>query len=151
MNIIYHCVGGSHSSVLAAAIHLGLLPENKKPTIYDILNVPFFDTLSKHEQGRILLRGIDKKGNKVFTLSRQFAHKLILPAIEDAYQLGGGQLSDLLLINTMSSVNWIMKIGGFSSRRLHLVAFGRSIVAFGTLKSYEQIAQIVAYTKKLIN
>lgn len=150
MDIIYHCVGGSHSSVLAAAIHLGLLPENRKPTKKDILNIPFFDTLSKQEQGKILLRGIDEKENRVFTLSRQFVPRLVLPAIEDAYQLGGGQLSELVLVNTMNPVNWIMKIGGFSSRRLHLVAFGRPIVAYGTVKAYDEIARLVANTKDMI-
>lgn len=151
MDIIYHCVGGSHSSVLAAAIHLGLLPECRKPTKKDILTIPFFDTLSKQEQGKILLRGIDGKGNRVFTLSRQFVPRLVLPAIEDAYQLGGGQLSELILVNTMNPVNWIMKIGGFSSRRLHLVAFGRPIVAYGTVKAYDEIARLVTNTKEMIN
>ncbi|WIV10730.1 DUF3189 family protein [Proteiniborus sp. MB09-C3] len=151
MNIIYHCVGGSHSSVLAAAIHLGLLPDDRKPTKEDILGISFFDTLSKQEQGKILLRGLDENGNKVFTLSRQFAPHLVLPAIEDAYQLGGGQLSDLLLVSTMSPVNWLMKIGGFSSRRLHLVAFGRPIAAYGTAKAYDKIAQLVNNAKKMIN
>lgn len=151
MNIIYHCVGGSHSSVLAASIHLGLLPIDRKPTKEDILSIPFFDTLSRQEQGKILLRGIDEKGNKVFTLSRQFAPRLVLPAVKDAYQLGGGQLSDLLIVNTMSPVNWLMKVGGFSSRRLHLVAFGRPIAAYGSAKAYNKIALIVANTKKLVN
>lgn len=151
MDIIYHCVGGAHSSVFAAAVHLGLLPKDRKPTKEDILNIPFFDTLSKQEQGKILLRGIDEKGNRVFTLSRQFATHLVLPAIEDAYQLGGGQLCNLMLINTMSSVNWIMKLGGFSSRRLHMVAFGRPIVAYGTLKAYDKVLQLVSKTKEMVN
>lgn len=151
MIVIYHCVGGAHSSVLAASIHLGLLPVDRKPTKEDILNIPFFDTLSKQEQGKILMKGIDEHGNNVFTLSRQFVPRLKLPAIKDAYQLGGGKLSDLLLLNTMEPVNWLMKIGGFSSRRLHFVAFGRPIAAYGAAKVYDKIAQIVASTKKIIN
>ncbi|WP_352419889.1 DUF3189 family protein [Proteiniborus sp.] len=151
MIVIYHCVGGAHSSVLAASIHLGLLPVDRKPTKEDILNIPFFDTLSKQEQGKILMKGIDEHGNNVFTLSRQFVPRLKLPAIKDAYQLGGGKLSDLLLLNTMEPVNWLMKFGGFSSRRLHFVAFGRPIAAYGAAKVYDKIAQIVASTKKIIN
>lgn len=151
MNIIYHCVGGAHSSTLAASVHLGYLPIDANPSIKDILNIPFFDTLTKQEQGKILLRGIDEHGNKVFTLSRQFVPRLVLPAIKDAYQMGGGNLSDLLLVNTMNSVNWLMKIGGFSSRRLHLVSFGRPIVAYGSKKAYGKITQIVDNTKKMIS
>ncbi|HPZ72110.1 MAG TPA: DUF3189 family protein, partial [Peptococcaceae bacterium] len=32
MKIIYNCYGGAHSSVTAAALHLGLLPEARPAT-----------------------------------------------------------------------------------------------------------------------
>lgn len=151
MNIIYHCVGGAHSSVLASAIHLGLLPIDSSPTVADILSIPYFDTLAKHEQGRLMLRGIDENGNKIFTLSRQFSPHLVLPAIKDAYQLGGGDTKDLLFVNVLPAVNTIMKIGGFSSRRLNLVALGRPIVAYGSIRAFNKIAQIVNHTKIMID
>lgn len=151
MYIIYHCVGGSHSSITASSIHLGLLPTDRKPSVEELLDVPFYDTLNKEDQGRIILRGIDEFGNKVFTLSRQFYPHLIIPAIQDAWELAGGNRKDLLIVNTMTSVNFIMKIGGFSSRRLKLVTFGRPIVARGTIKSYDKLLKIVKDTKDIIS
>lgn len=151
MHIIYHCVGGTHSSAIAASIHLGMLPNKEKPQLKEIMNFPFFDRLKKDQQGRIILRGIDKQGNKVYTISRQFVPELVIPAISDSYKIAAGNLDDLLLVNTMSSVNILMKIGGFSSRRLGLVSFGRPIVAKGTLKAYEDIVKIVKDTKLKIN
>lgn len=147
MDIIYHCVGGTHSSAIAAAIHLNMLPTSTKPTFKEIMEFSFFDRLKKDQQGHIILRGIDDKGNNVYTLSRQFVPELVIPAIIDSYKIAGGNLDDLLLVDTMPSVNLLMKIGGFSSRRLHLVSFGRPIVAKGALKAYEDIVNIVKDTK----
>jgi len=151
MYIIYHCVGGAHSSVIASAIHLGLLSIDKRPTVKDILALPFFDTLSKEDQGRIILRGIDKDGNKVCSLSRQFVPHLILTAVQDAWELAGGSRKDLVIVNSMPAVNILMKIGGFSSRRLKLVSFGRPIVAKGTVRAYDDLVKIVKEAKKLLN
>ncbi len=151
MNIIYHCVGGTHTSAIAAAIHLDILPKNKIPNKQEILSVPYFDTLNKEDQGKILFRGRDSTNNSIFTLSRQFVPQLVLPAIKDAWELAGGRTEDLLLVNTMPSVNMLMRIGGFSSRRLNLVSFGRPIVTLGAIKAYENILKIVENTQKKIN
>lgn len=151
MYIIYHCVGGAHSSAIASAIHLGILPSKIKPNMSDILSLSYFDTLNKKDQGKIIFRGIDEKGHKVFTLSRQFVPHLVIPAIKDAWELAGGKKDELLLVNTMDGVNFLMKIGGFSSRRLNLVKFGRPIVAYGTVLTYHKLVRIVENTKKIIN
>lgn len=150
MHIIYHCVGGTHSSAIASALHLGLLSMDKKPTITDILSISYFDRLTKEDQGKILLRGIDEYNNKVYTLSRQFSPHLVIPAIKDSWELAGGNREELLLVNTMPAVNFLMKLGGFSSRRLNLVSFGRPIVAKGTVNAYDDIVRIVNNTKKNI-
>jgi hypothetical protein len=151
MNIIYHCVGGTHSSAMAAAIHLGHLPSDRQPTKEEILSLPYFDTLTRAEHGRIMFRGIDEYGNKVYTLSRQFSPNLVIPAIKDAWELAGGDKDDLLLVNTMPPVNILMKIGGFSSRRLNLVSFGRPIVTKGAQLAFFKFRKIVEDVKSKLN
>jgi xylulokinase len=42
MKIIYHCYGGSHSSVLAAAIHTGRLNPERLPTGEELMALPYF-------------------------------------------------------------------------------------------------------------
>ena len=148
MYVVYNCVGGTHSSAIAAAIHLGILSPDRTPSKEEVIDVPYFDTLEKKDQGKIIFRGIDENHNKVFTLSRQFVPELVIPDVEDAFQLGGGLRKDLLLVDTMPSVNLLMKIGGFSSRRLHWVSFGRPIVALGVVKNYHEMVKIV---KKTLN
>ncbi|EOD00700.1 DUF3189 family protein [Caldisalinibacter kiritimatiensis] len=146
MHIIYHCVGGTHSSAIAAAIHLGILPKNEKPNKKQILDIPYFDTLTKSYHGKIIFRGTDKNQNKVYTLSRQFAPDLVIPAVKDAWKIAGANCNELLLVDTMPAVNIWMKIGGFSSRRLNLVSFGRPIVTKGTQIAFFDIVKIVDNT-----
>lgn len=149
-HIIYHCVGGTHSSALTAAIHLDLLPSNRKPSSKDITSISFFDTLVKEDQGKILFRGQDADGNKIYTLSRQFVPQLVLPAVKDAWELAGGRREELLIVNTMPAVNLLMRIGGFSSRRLGLVSFGRPLVTKGAINAYDTLTKIVNNTKEKI-
>lgn len=148
MHIIYHCVGGAHSSPTAAAIHLNMLPTDHIPNKLDILNLPFFDTLEKKDRGKIIYRGTDEFDNKVYTLGRQFIPDIIINSIKDMWGILNQKEDDLLIVNTLPSVNLLMKIGGFSSRRLNLVKFGRPIVLHGTLSAYTNIVKIVKETKK---
>ncbi|OPJ56739.1 DUF3189 family protein [Alkalithermobacter paradoxus] len=147
MNIIYHCVGGTHSSAIASAIHLKFLPEDSVPTKDEIMKLGYFDTMTKSDQGKIIYRGSDEFGNKVYTLSRQFNKNLVLNTLKDSYTLGGGNLNDVMLVDTMTTVNILMKIGGFSSRRLHLVSFGRPIVLKGAQLSYNNAIKLVRDVK----
>lgn len=151
MHIIYHCVGGAHSSVIASAIHLNKLPIDRHPTVDDILNVPYFDILTIKDRGRIMLRGTDEKGNRVYTLSRQFVPHLVVPVIEDTWNMLGESPDNLMIVSTLSAVNFLMRLGGFTSRRMNWVKFGRPIVARGTLQTYPNLVDIVLETKKRLN
>ncbi|HCX78095.1 MAG TPA: hypothetical protein DG577_01645, partial [Firmicutes bacterium] len=41
--MIYHCYGGAHSSVTAAAVHVGLLARDKTPSRLELVSLPYFD------------------------------------------------------------------------------------------------------------
>jgi hypothetical protein len=148
MHIIYHCVGGAHSSVIASAIHLNMLPTNTLPDVKEILNIPYFDTMTVEDRGKIMYRGTDEKGYKVYTLSRQFIPHLVIPIIRQTWKLIHGNTDNLMIISTMSSVNFLMRLGGFSSRRMQWVTFGRPIVAKGTRQTYFNLVKIVEDTKR---
>jgi hypothetical protein len=151
LHIIYHCVGGAHSSTTAAAIHLGLLPMEYIPDKHDFLGISFYDTLEKCDRGKIILRGRDEKGHNIYTLGRQFSPHLVIPAIQDMWRALGQSQDDLMIVNTLPTVNTLMRIGGFSSRRLQWVGFGRPIVIKGTRSTYMNIVKIVQHTKEKIN
>lgn len=157
MHIIYHCVGGAHSSVIASSIHLGTLPGNRVPTKDEILNISHFDNVSSSQHGCIIPRGIDEYGNNIYTLSRQFSGRLIIKALKDLSMIlsGNGDSTTLLengnsvtFINVSPAVNVTMKIGGFLSRKLNMVSLGRPIVLWGSRKAYMDIARIAIHTKE---
>lgn len=150
MIVIYHDVGGAHSTATAANIHIGKLPIDSIPTKNEILNLPTFDKITKDQMGNLLYIGEDEYGTKVYTLGRKYKPKLVIPAIKSMYSAINGNANDLLIIDTHPTVNIWMKIGGFSSRVLNLVAFGRPIVTYGTLKAYEEIANIVRKVKEQV-
>lgn len=147
MIVIYHDVGGAHSSCTAANIHINKLPIDRVPGREDILNLPTFDKITKEDQGHLLYIGEDEFGAKVYTLSRQYKPKLVLPAVIDTYRIVNGDINGLFMGDTSPTVNNLMKIGGFSSRRLNLVSFGRPIVTKGTLKAYMEIVNVVKNVK----
>lgn len=151
MHIVYHCVTGCHSSSTAAAIHIGLLPENYKPSYHDLLSVPFYDELEEKDRGKIILRGTDEKGNSIYTLSRKYIPHLILPVVLDTWNIFNQAENDLMLVNTQPCVNGFMKLGGYLSRGLKMTKQGRPIVAKGTLYTYENIAALVKNTKNQLN
>lgn len=147
MHVIYHDIGGSHSSVVATYIHLNRLPVDRIPSTQEILEVPMFDKLEKNQRGRLIFHGIDEYGNRVYTLSRLNYSHPITNAITSIPSMIGLDEKEIALVDTSGSVNGIMKLGGGSSRKFKMVTFGRPLAAYGVTKAYGDIVDLVNKTK----
>lgn len=148
MHIIYHCYGGTHTSVIASYIHLGKLPADTVPTKEVIEGIPMFDKLNgQNDSGHIVPIGVDEYGNNIYSMGVKNVKKLIEPALKDFYYHLFNTNDGLLIIDTSSATNWIMKIGGFTSIALKLPVIGRPLVTYGTQKAYNKIVQIVKNVK----
>ncbi|NLA58592.1 MAG: DUF3189 family protein [Firmicutes bacterium] len=145
--IIYACYGGTHTSPVAAAIHLGRLKGDPLASLEEILNIQYFDTLLTADRGRVFPVGTDEFGNQVFILGRGNHQQPIMQAVRSGYMLAGGDPRQIMFVNTLKGVNWQMRVGGFLSRRLGLVSVGRWIAAIGARRAYPKLAEIVAQTK----
>lgn len=146
MKIIYHCFGGSHSSVTAAALHLGLLNRNQNPTTEDLMKIPYYDKTSDADFGSIRFMGTDEFGNDIYVLGKKSLGNRFSSILMGVAEILGKQ-DDLIVVNCMDIVNWSMKIGGFTSRRLGLVALGRPVVSWGTQKAFRQLVNLVEITR----
>lgn len=136
MKIIYHCFGGTHSSVTAAAIHLGLLPRDRLPTLRELLAIPFFDRRDGSAQGKLAFMGRDEWDNEIYVVGRQNRPQVlteVFTGLAAAFDIPRESFS---LVNVMDRVNIAMKIGGALSRRLGWVTLGRPLVAWGTRRAY---------------
>lgn len=148
MHIIYHCFGGTHTSVIASYIHIGVLPLETVPSKEVIEGIPLYDKLNgQNDTGHIVLIGKDEFNNNIYSLGVKNGKKLIEPALKDFYYHLFNTNNGLLIIDTSSATNWIMKVGGFTSIALKMPIIGRPLVTYGVKLAYKNIVQIVKNVK----
>jgi len=146
MKIIYHCFGGSHSSVTAAALHLGMLNRNRPPTVEELMKIPYYDKTNDSDFGSIRYMGTDEYDNEIYVLGKKSLgnrYSGILMGVAEIL----GITDQLIEVNCMNLVNWSMKIGGFTSRRLRLELLGRPVVVWGTQKAFYELVNLVEITR----
>lgn len=150
MIYIYNDYGGTHTTAMAAAYHLKLIPEDRQLTKEEILAIPYFNKLSASEMGELFYHGTDEDGNPVYTVGRG-ASKHLLPALVNLTRLlqqtyGGNE--KIIFSNTSPTVPLAMTFGGLFSRWLHIDFIGVPLLVVGAKQNGQKIAKLVAYTKE---
>lgn len=150
MIFIYNCYGGTHSSSLASAVHLKKLPLDRIPTRREILNTDQFNRLTYKDMGRIIYRGTDEEGNKVFSVGRGTS-KVLIPCLKNIITIlhnGYGFNEKIIFSNMSPTVTFPMTIGGFLSRGLGIDFLGVPLLVIGAQQSYRKVVEVVKYTKE---
>jgi hypothetical protein len=143
LHVIYYCYGGTHSSPIAAALHTGLLSPDRLATKAELEALPWFDKVSADQRGKLLLVGRDESGNHVYVCGRGTEKRGITQAIISGFALAGGDPDSLYFVDTLPAVNVLMRIGGYLSRRLHLVWLGRPLAVRGAQLAFPKLVRIV--------
>lgn len=150
--IVYTCFGGTHSSPVAAAIHLGTLPRDTVPTPRQLMDTPLFDKVDGSGRGRLVFAGTDQRGHDVYVLGRgKEAADVMEQTIVSAWALVGSHTVPLEVYDTLPCVNIWMRIGGWLSRGAGQVRIGRPIVVFGTRQAYPRLVQLVQQVENRVN
>ncbi|MCX8130449.1 MAG: DUF3189 family protein [Clostridia bacterium] len=151
MIYIYNCYGGTHSSSLASAVHLKKLPADRIPTDDEILNTPYFNKLTYKDMGRIIYRGDDEEGNKIFTVGRGTSRVLVpcLKNLIDVLQSDCGLNEKIILSNMSPAVPFAMTMGGFFSRGLGIDSVGVPLLILGAKQAYPKVIEFVQNTKNI--
>ena len=133
MIFIYNDYGGTHTTSLAAAYHLKKLPTNRRLTKEEILNIDYFNKLTKADFGKLIFHGIDEDGHSVYTIGRK-SSKLVVPALknlsmllQEKYQ---GQ-EKIIFSNTSPTVPFALTMGGLFSRGLKIDFIGVPFLIVG--------------------
>ena len=133
MIFIYNDYGGTHTTSLAAAYHLKKLPTDRVLTKEEILNVDYFNKLTKADFGKLIFHGIDEDKNSVYTIGRK-SNKLVVPALknlsmllQEKYQ---GQ-EKIIISNTSPTVPFALTMGGMFSRGLKIDFIGVPFLIVG--------------------
>lgn len=144
--IIYHCYGGAHSSVVAAAIHLGKLDAKRIPKAEELLALTLFDRQTQDGHGQLHFFGFDEGNNEVYSVGCRNVGGVMEIFLTEIAQILGFT-GDLFFVDTLHCVGWLMRIGGYISRRLGLVSLGRPLVVEGTRAVYPQLVDLVQKVK----
>lgn len=147
MKIIYHCYGGNHSSVTAAAVHLGKLPQNRLPTAGELLSLELFDKQGSRDIGKIIKVGTDGWGNDVFVVGRLSRPQILFNMFRGLGEHFEIAPEDYMLVDVGMLVNNTMRVGGLLSRGFGLINIGRPLVIRGTISDYQKICDLVSKIK----
>ncbi|HHV72059.1 MAG TPA: DUF3189 family protein [Clostridia bacterium] len=148
MIIVYHCYGSAHSSVIASALHVGLLPTDRVPKLKEILALKYFDKTESKDIGTPLYMGNDLWNNPVYAVGMTYKKEVVKRAIYsllDMYHLPHDQI---LCSNALSSAHLFTKIGGILSRRYGLIKVGRPLTALGMQLKYYKFIELVKSVQK---
>ncbi len=151
MIIIYHCYGGTHSSVVAAGIHLGILPNKHTLEPEQLKNLSLFDSHKKVIPGKLHHFGTDEMNNNIYSCGLQNSAGLVINTSTELLDTLGYNQSDLKFVDTLGCVNLFMRVGGYLSQRLNLKSIGKPIVIKGTLKAYPDLIRLVTQVKNDLN
>ena len=154
MIYIYNDYGGTHTTALAAAYHLKEITQSeRKLTTEEILNVNYFNKLSKEDFGKLIFHGVDENGDSVYTIGRK-SNKLVIPALSNLTLLlqSKHQFHEKIIFsNTSPTVPIVMSIGGFFSRGLKIDFIGVPLLVLGAKQCCDNIFRLVENTKQIGN
>lgn len=143
MDVIYHCYGGTHSSVLAAALHTGMISHRRPPEGDRLISLPFLDTQDGGNHGKLYLFGKDEGGNKVYILGRRRDAEALTLILNGAVSAA----PEVLLVNALPCVPLLLKVGGYISRRFKFTSVGRPLVYAGLRRAYPCLRELVYRVK----
>lgn len=151
MIYIYNDFGGTHTTSMAAAYHLKLLPmPANKLTKNEILQIPYFNQLTKKETGKIIYHGTDEDENPVYTIGRR-SSKYVIPSLKDLSMIlmqRYGIEEKIIISNTSPTVPPAMTMGGLFSRELKIDFIGVPLLIKGAQQCQESVYQLVQQTIK---
>ena len=148
MRLIYYCYGSAHSSITAAAIHLGRLPATHTPSVDEVLNLTDFDLAHNDSLGNLFYKGKDELGIEVYTIGMGAEREIVRNSLISLIKEANYNPEDFYFVEALAHINRLARIGGALSRRYGLVTWGRKMAAHGICQSYEQLANLVSKTKE---
>lgn len=148
MKLFYYCYGGAHTSVTCASIHLGFLPNNRIPHPDEFQAVPHYDKMDNNKLGTPVYVGRDEFGWDIYVMGIKRANRVVIPAIKSYLYASGIPNREILFVNALIKLHPITSFGGFSSRKLHLVNFGRPLTVWGVRRSYPIFIDLVRQVKE---
>ena len=143
MKIFYFCQTGVHTALIAANIHLGLLPKNDIPTAKRISETKYFGSKHRQQIGEILFVGRDSLGNEVYSFG-VFKEKELGPrSIDSLLKICKVDSNQYRFVNILDCSHPLTKLGLSVEFLLGKNVLSNRLIATGAKKNYNKIVQIV--------
>lgn len=133
--------------MVAAAVHLGLIPETRPPAFRELVGLPYYDKVGNHEIGTARHLGRDEFGNDVYVLGLGPSRRTAMKAIKSVLETLGVAENEVLMVDALGPIGPMTRIGGFLSRRLGLVRIGRPLTVLGIRRVFKDVVGIVHQVK----
>jgi len=121
--VFYACYAGTHSSILAASLHLGLLKEDCK-----VCDLPFFDRRISCDIGVPVKVGMDPNGAEVYAVGTGWLSSAIEKPVCDLIEVASPK-AKACICSVRGFLDFWARIGGFTSRRCRMIWPGRPLIA----------------------
>lgn len=140
--VFFHCYGSSHTSVVEACLHLGLLPELPRPSYKQLMQLPHFDKVIKSEIGMPMFMGYDSQGRAVYTLGLGRGREPLRRLLKQLLLEIGIPGDRVRFFDCLGAAGLLTRIGGFLSRGLGLTWLGRPLVVYSVILNWEKFCEL---------
>jgi hypothetical protein len=138
-------------AIIAAYIHLKKLPQNRIPSMEEILMIPEFDQLSSGDFGVPYFIG-EISNCQIYVISFNFKISIALQTIKNILFQRGVDFSKWHFFDVSKNKNthnMFIWVGELLSRKSIIRPLGKYIIGIGIQKSYRQIIEMVNLAKEL--
>lgn len=148
MIVIYHGHAGAVSAAVAAAIHSGLLPEDRVPPAREILAVPEVWAVASGTPGRLVWLGRDGgDGHDIHFLAHRARFDVLERVVREVGARLGVDTSDILYVDTVPSVGWAARSLGAAVGFLGIGRLALPALVALTRTAYPRLADLVRQTR----
>lgn len=137
--VFYVCYAGTHSSVLAASLHLGYLRRGCR-----VCDLPLFDRRTHRDIGIPVRVGTDSSGAEVYALGTGWLSRSVELAASDLIEMVSPE-AKACLCSVRGYLDFYARVGGFTSRRMGMVGLGRRLINDSLTRKEAQMSKATQF------
>jgi len=152
MKVFFLCRTGRHTSLLAAALYLGLLKKkpgsNEDMHSNDIFGLHGFDANDCRDDGRPFFVGADRDDTEVYTIGVRNVGPIMAKAANDFISLVGTKKGEWCVIDT-SPVTSRWTSAGLCLKKMRLYSLARFFFYLGARRELPFLLKLVEENRKM--
>lgn len=150
MRVLYGCYTGVHTSLLAAAYHLGWF-DSKLSFRECRKKMNEYGSLTYKDIGKPLLWGLDEQKREVYTIGLAMERKIFSQAVHALFGIYNYTGQDYYFVDTSDYGGNLVALGSKVSGFRLLRPWGEALIEKSLDRNQHSIARLVQHTKAYLN